>query len=194
MNIGILSLQGAVDDHRTKLSELGVNPVTVRTKSDLNELDGLIIPGGESSTMIKIIHKNDLWDELKTFSQTKSCWGICAGLILLAKNVSSPKQESFGSIDIDVKRNAYGRQLNSFITPDLKFSEKQGKQISLEGVFIRAPQITRVGASVKTLITHNEQAVLVEEGLSLGSSFHPERSEGHTLHKYFLEKINRTNR
>ncbi len=192
MNIGILALQGAVQDHKNKFSELGTNTIEVRRSGDLLNLDGLILPGGESSTMLKLLNKNELWSELHSFIKTKPSWGICAGLILIAKSVHSPQQKSLGVLDVDVERNAYGRQLDSFITNDLVFNNN-GKQSTTEGVFIRAPKINRIGADVKTTVTHDNQPVMVESNLTLGSSFHPERSEGHIYHKYFLEKIRHIN-
>jgi pyridoxal 5'-phosphate synthase pdxT subunit len=187
LKIGILALQGAVEPHKEKLEELGVSPVLVRYPSDLSELSGIILPGGESTAMIRLLKKNELWDPLKIFVARKPAWGVCAGTILLAKEVTSPAQESLEAMDIEVQRNAYGRQSESFISP-LESLEPWPQQISVEGVFIRAPKITKRGKSTKTLLLHKEEPVMVEEGRLLVSTFHPELTNNLSIHRYFVEK------
>ncbi|NBX92140.1 MAG: pyridoxal 5'-phosphate synthase glutaminase subunit PdxT [Proteobacteria bacterium] len=185
MRIGILAVQGAVEPHRVKFENLGVESVQVKTPKDLVNLAGLVLPGGESSSMIHLLKLNGLWESVSEFVHQKPSWGLCAGTILLAKEVISPAQESLGVIDITVVRNAYGRQTESFIS-NLNPSPNWVDQESLEGIFIRAPKISRLGPSVKTLFTHHGDSVMVREGITLASTFHPELSESNKLHQYFL--------
>jgi pyridoxal 5'-phosphate synthase pdxT subunit len=187
MKVGILAVQGAVQPHVEKLKSLKVEPVLVRTPEALSQISGIILPGGESSAMIHLLKLTRLWDPLKEFVQMKPAWGVCAGVILLAKDVSHPVQESLDAIDISVTRNAYGRQNESFID-QVKPTERWPDKNLVEGVFIRAPRITRMGSNVKTLLTHREDAVLVEENNILATTFHPELTESASLHKYFIEK------
>ena len=188
MRIGILDLQGAVVPHRTKLESLGIEPVSVKRSEHLENLAGIILPGGESSAMIHLAKLNSIWEPLKTFVQNKPAWGICAGSILLARNVSHPAQESLEAMDISIERNGYGRQNESFIrelTPTAHWELGP-----VEGVFIRAPIIRETDAKVKTLLTHNREGtsepVLVREGNLLASTFHPELTSSNKLHQYFI--------
>ncbi len=138
LRVGILALQGAVGPHAEKLSALGVTPVEVRTPNELDSLAGIILPGGESTTMIHLLHKNNLWEPLGRFVRERPVLGVCAGLILLAKEVEHPAQDSLGALDVSVARNAFGRQIHSFIDTQNATPEWKG-QTGIEGVFIRAP-------------------------------------------------------
>jgi 5'-phosphate synthase pdxT subunit len=185
VRVGILALQGAVDPHKQHLKSMGVEPVEVRTLDALRKADfaGLILPGGESSTMLRLLNTFGMKQALADYAKTRPVWGICAGSILMAKNVENPAQESFGFIDLDVRRNAYGRQLDSFTT------ELAGMR---EAAFIRAPQFKRVGQGVKVVASHNGDPVWVDQGLHMATSFHPELAweRPSPVHKAFLEKIN----
>ena len=187
VKIGVLALQGAIDPHIEKLQSLGVEPVRVRTPDQLARVSGIILPGGESTAMIHLLKVNRLWNPLKAFVQTKPAWGVCAGVILLAKEVSHPKQESLDALDISVTRNAYGRQNESFVD-NVQPTDKWMDKNPVEGVFIRAPKIDRIGPGVKTLLTHRNDAVFVEQGNLLAATFHPELTTNASLHKYFVEK------
>jgi 5'-phosphate synthase pdxT subunit len=186
MQIGILALQGATEPHVLKFKQLNFPAIEVKNYSDLKSVSGIILPGGESTAMINLLHKTQLWDDLRDFASKKPTWGICAGSILLAKNVLSPKQESLRLLDITVERNAYGRQLSSFI--DTLKGVNSFKEVSLEGVFIRAPKITEIGSDVGVLMKHQEEVVMVEERNLWASTFHPELSAHTFLHEKFIEK------
>lgn len=164
LRIGVLALQGCVEAHIEHFRALSINPIEVRRPSDLIDLDGLVIPGGESTTMLKLLRIFDMIEPLERSLERIPVWGLCAGLILLSKAVSNPKQFSFGALDIAVARNAYGRQQESFCTK-LKESEV---------AFIRAPQITEVGPGVEVLEVFEGRPVHVRQGLIFGSTFHPE--------------------
>lgn len=184
--IGVLALQGAVAPHQEKLAALGAVPVEVRTPQELEGLSGIILPGGESTTMIHLLKLNRLWEPLRAFASSHPTWGVCAGAILLAKDVTGPKQESLGLLDIEVARNAFGRQVDSFIDRLTPAAAWHGGAV--EGVFIRAPRITRVGSATRTLFTWKDEPVMVEDRNLLAATFHPELSAGTALHEYFLAK------
>jgi len=186
MVIGILALQGAVEPHEQKFKSLGTKTAWVKQPKDLEGLNGIVLPGGESSTMLHLLKLHGLWDALKNFVETKPAWGLCAGAILLAKEVQSPSQDSLGVLDIGVTRNAYGRQTESFISLLEPNSHWLGTE-AVEGVFIRAPKINRVGSKVKTLFTFGGEPVMVQRHCTLASTFHPELSESTQLHQYFLK-------
>lgn len=186
MKIGILALQGATEPHVQKFKQLNFPAIEIKNSTDLKSISGIILPGGESTAMINLLHKTHLWEDLKEFASKKPTWGICAGSILLAKNVVSPKQDSLKLLDITVERNAYGRQLSSFI--DTLQGMNSFKEISLEGVFIRAPKITEIGNGVDVLIKHKDEIVMVEERNLWASTFHPELSVQTFLHEKFIEK------
>lgn len=187
MLIGILALQGAVEPHEQKLKQLGSQIRRVKTPDHLTGLSGIILPGGESSTMIHLLKLNSLWEPLNEFVQEKRTWGICAGAILLAKQVTSPEQASFQAIDISVERNAYGRQSESFSTFDLIPTEDWYNDKKVEGVFIRAPKILEVRSPARTLFKFKGEPVLVEQGKVLASTFHPELTDSNQIHQYFLQ-------
>ncbi len=186
MNIGVLALQGDFDAHRIRLEELGAQVTLVRKPDQLGavngSIDGLIIPGGESGTFLKLLGEEGL-AQLQLFVATKPVFGTCAGCILLAREVENPPQPGLGALDIRVRRNAYGRQLESSI--------RQGtfRNTPLEMVFIRAPKIVQVGAGVEVLATEGDDPVLVRKGKTLAATFHPEMSVDPAVHRYFLEMV-----
>lgn len=187
MKIGILALQGDFERHQVLITDLNVDSLQVRQPHDLEQCQGLIIPGGESTTLIKLIKETGLFQLIPKFGEKYPIFGTCAGLILLAKEVVNNPVESFGLIDVTVERNAYGRQINSFIGGvDL---ELNGKAQKLEGVFIRAPKIVKIGEGVKILGKYYNEIVIVEKDKHLASTFHPELSDSRLIHQYFLSKV-----
>jgi 5'-phosphate synthase pdxT subunit len=191
LTVGILALQGAYEAHAKTLQSLGVATRLLRTPADLiapPRIDGLIIPGGESTTMLKFLERNHFLDALTSFVRTTPTFGTCAGAILLAKDVQHPAQTSLAAMDITVERNAYGRQIDSAIlTAPTKLEGDP-----LEMVFIRAPRITRTGPQVETLATRDGFPVLVREGHLLAATFHPELSSDTRVHQLFLDLIRTT--
>jgi pyridoxal 5'-phosphate synthase pdxT subunit len=183
--IGILALQGAYEAHAKTVRALGATPKLVRLPADLEGVDGLIMPGGESTTMLKFLERHNFFDTLKTFVQTTPTFGTCAGAILLAQDVEKPTQKSLAAIDITVERNAYGRQIDSTIlTAPTKLEGGP-----LEMVFIRAPRITRTGPDVEILASRDEYPVLVRQGHLLAATFHPELSSDNRVHQLFLNLV-----
>ncbi len=185
LTIGILALQGAYEAHAKTLRTLDATPKLVRLPSDLEGIDGLIMPGGESTTMLKFLERHDFFDTLKTFVQTTPTFGTCAGAILLATDVENPTQKSLAALDITVERNAYGRQIDSTIL----HADSKLPGCPLEMVFIRAPRITRTGAAVETLATREANPVLVRQGHILAATFHPELSHDTRVHELFLNLV-----
>ena len=185
LTIGVLALQGAYEAHAKALTALGATPKLIRLPEDLTNLDGLIMPGGESTTMLKFLERNDFFSTLQTFVQTTPTFGTCAGAILLAKDVTHPAQKSLAVLDITVERNAYGRQNDSVILT----APTSIPGAPLEMVFIRAPRITRTGPAVETLATRDGAPVLVREGHLLAATFHPELSADPRVHQLFLNMI-----
>ena len=183
--IGVLALQGAFDVHVKRLTELGAKAVLVRRPEQLAALDGLVIPGGESTTFLKNLERAGFYDVLDAFVHTKPVFGTCAGCILLAKDVANPPQRSFGVLDVSVERNAYGRQNDSVIL-NAETSLPGGP---LEMVFIRAPRISRVGEAVETLATRNGNPTLVRQGWLLAATFHPELTADLRVHQLFLDMV-----
>jgi len=180
----VLGLQGDFEAHVKKLAELGVTAEVIRWPRDLADLSGLIIPGGESTTLLKLIDEYGFAGPLKEMvSRGGTVFGTCAGLILLAAKVLAPAQPSLGLIDIIAERNAYGRQVESFVG---RGSWSDGHE--LEMVFIRAPRIVRVGPGVDVLAEYGGEPVLVASGNVMVGSFHPELSSGSAVHRLFLEK------
>src|SRR5450631_661184 len=176
--VGVLSLQGDFAAHGAALERAGAMPVYVRERSQLADIDGLILPGGESSTMLKLLRHEDLFDDLAEFGRRKPMFGTCAGAILMATDVTNPAQESLGLMDIQVERNAYGRQLDSRVVeldaePDFEKRTAPGR---LEAVFIRAPIIRRAGNEVQVLAEYEGDPVLIEQGPHMAATFHPELS------------------
>jgi 5'-phosphate synthase pdxT subunit len=183
--IGVLALQGDFEAHEKALTRAGADPVQVRSAADLHEIDGLVIPGGESTTMMKLLEEEQLLDPLLDFGRQKPIFGTCAGAILLAREVSHPAQRSLGLMDIAVERNAYGRQLESRIAR----LQPEGMDDELEAVFIRAPIIRSVGCDVKVLATYQGDPVLAEQGRHMVATFHPELTADPRIHLMFLRKI-----
>lgn len=183
--VGVLALQGDFEAHSKALQRAGAEAVEVRSAPELAGLDGLIIPGGESTTMLKLINEEQLFEPLREFGHQRPIFGTCAGAILLAKGVSHPAQASLDLMDIDVERNGYGRQVDSRIG-QLK---TEGLGHDLEAVFIRAPIIKRVGEQAKVLATYGGDPVLVEQGRHLAATFHPELTQDPAVHRLFLAKI-----
>ncbi len=185
LTIGVLALQGAFEAHAKALTALGVTAKLIRTPAELKDLDGLIIPGGESTTFLKFLERGGFLDALQSFVETKPTFGTCAGAILLAKNVENPAQKSLAALNITVERNAYGRQIDSAILTEP--TKLPGGP--LEMVFIRAPRITHTGANVETLATRDGFPVLVREGHLLAATFHPELSSDPRVHQLFLDLV-----
>jgi pyridoxal 5'-phosphate synthase pdxT subunit len=187
MTIGVLALQGDFDAHRRRLEELGAKVVLVRKPEQLDEIDGLVIPGGESGTFLKLLG-NEGFEKLKEFVHAKPTFGTCAGAILLASEVENPRQAGLGAIDIGIRRNAYGRQLDSSIRQG-RFLPGQAGDSALEMVFIRAPKIERVGAGVEVIATEGIDPVAVRQGRAMAATFHPELSEDTRVHQAFLDLV-----
>lgn len=187
MTIGVLALQGDFDAHRSRLEELGAEVVLVKKPEQLDGIDGLVIPGGESSTFLKLLGEEG-FARLGEFVRTKPAFGTCAGAILLASEVENPKQAGLGALDIRVRRNAYGRQVDSSIREGRFLKEP------IEMVFIRAPKIERIGADVEVVATEGEDPVMVRKGKTLAATFHPELSADPRIHKYFLDLISNGHR
>jgi pyridoxal 5'-phosphate synthase pdxT subunit len=186
--IGVLAIQGDFAAHMATLHEAGAKVHEVRKAAELRQVDGLVIPGGESTTLLKFILNPDLGyiEAFQEFHQAgKPLFGTCAGLILVAKDVLNPAQFSFGFIDVGVERNAYGRQKESFETVGESYLEGTAKPLKM--VFIRAPRITRLGAQVDLLATCHEEPVMARQGSILVATFHPELTGDLTVHRYFLE-------
>ncbi len=183
--IGVLALQGAYDAHVRTLVVLGATSRLVRLPLDLHGLDGLILPGGESTTMLHFLDRNGFFEVLQTYVKSTPTFGTCAGAILLAARVEGPAQRSLDALDITVERNAYGRQIDSSIF----FGPSVLAGPPLEMVFIRAPRITRTGPTVETLASRDGSPTLVRSGLILAATFHPELSDDHRVHQTFLTLV-----
>jgi pyridoxal 5'-phosphate synthase pdxT subunit len=184
MKIGILAIQGDYEAHAQVLDRLGVAHRFVRTPGDLEGLSGIILPGGESSTHLKVITEEGLFDALKKFAADGGAFfGTCAGAILLAREVRGPEQASLALLDIAVLRNAYGRQLAS----DVRLGPTTLRKEPLEMVFIRAPIIESVGQGVEVLAEDDGHPVLVRQGRILAATFHPELTDDTTVHELFLK-------
>lgn len=183
--IGVLALQGAFEVHARRLAELGASTRLVRKPEDLDGLDGLVIPGGESTTFLKHLERAGFYDLLDTFVRSRPTFGTCAGSILLAREVLNPPQRSFAVLDAAVQRNAYGRQNDSAIR--LEPTTLPGGP--LEAVYIRAPRLLDLGPEVQILATRDDTPVLVRQGDLLASTFHPELSEDRRVHQLFLNMV-----
>jgi pyridoxal 5'-phosphate synthase pdxT subunit len=188
MRIGVLALQGAFIEHVKMLRRLGVEAVEVRLPRDLEGLDGLIIPGGESTTIGKLAVDYGLIEPLRDFAQQRPTWGTCAGMIFLAKDLGKDHQPILGLMDIQVDRNAFGRQIDSFET-DLSIAAFQD-DVPYHAVFIRAPVVTRIDEGVAVLGQLDDgRIVAVQEGHLLATAFHPELTDDLRFHQYFLDLI-----
>lgn len=183
--IGVLAIQGDYAAHAEALTDAGADPVEVRNPEELDGLDGLIIPGGESTTMLKFLERRQFFEALKEFAQSWPTFGTCAGAILLAREVRHPAQKSLGALDAVVERNAYGRQIDSSIL--VAPSSLPGEP--LEMVFIRAPRITETGPEVEVLARRDGLPVLVRQGSLMAATFHPELSPDRRVHRFFVETV-----
>ena len=190
MIIGVLALQGDFDAHRRRLEELGAEVVLVRKPEQLDQIDGLVIPGGESGTFLKLLGEAG-FQKLKEFVRLKPTFGTCAGAILLAKEVENPSQSGLGALNIRIRRNAYGRQIDSSIREGKLVRDFEGKLLDspLEMVFIRAPKISHVGEDVEVLATQGSDPVVVRQGKTMAATFHPELSEDTRIHQAFLDLV-----
>ena len=187
MRVGILALQGAFLEHEQILDELGIETAQVRLPHELNDLDGLIIPGGESTTIAKLAAQYELMEPLADFANSHPVWGTCAGMIFLAKDIGNPDQSTLSVMDIAVDRNAFGRQIDSF-EENLHITCLD--ETPFHAVFIRAPKVTDVGEDVKVLATTQaESIVAVQQGHWLATAFHPELTQDNRLHQYFCDLI-----
>jgi pyridoxal 5'-phosphate synthase pdxT subunit len=183
--IGILALQGDFEAHARALERAGARTLLVRKPGDLTDLDGLVMPGGESTTMLKFLGRDGFIDVLRQFLKTSPCFATCAGCILLAREVLRPAQPSLGLLDVTVERNAYGRQIDSTILKQQ--TELPGDP--LEMVFIRAPRITRTGIDVEVLARRGDSPTLVRQGRLLAATFHPEMTSDLRVHNLFLGMV-----
>src|SRR5215470_2646509 len=182
MKIGVLAIQGDFDAHKRRLEQLGAEVVLVRKPEQLDDIDGLVIPGGESGAVLKILGGQGL-EKLKDFVRVKPTFGTCAGAIMLAKEVTNPDQPGLGALDIRIRRNAYGRQVDSSIR-----TGRLGDS-PLEMVFIRAPKIERMGSGVEVIASEGGDPVVVREGKTMAATFHPELSDDTRVHQKFLELV-----
>jgi 5'-phosphate synthase pdxT subunit len=187
MKIGVLALQGDFDAHRKRLEELGAEVVLVKKPEQLDEIDGLVIPGGESGTFLKLLGEAG-FEKLKQFVRVRPTFGTCAGAILLANEVENPKQTGLGALDIRIRRNAYGRQIDSSIRQGKLIDGKSGES-PIEMVFIRAPKIERVGPNVEVIATEGSDPVAVRQGRVMAATFHPELSNDTRVHRAFLKLV-----
>lgn len=184
--IGVLAIQGDYAAHAEALADSGAIPVEIRKGEELQGLDGLILPGGESTTMLRFLERQGLLDELREFGRTRPVFGTCAGAILLAREVRNPEQQSLGLLDAVVERNAYGRQIDSCIL----FSESKLPGEKLEMVFIRAPRIVETGPGVEVLADREGMPTLVRQGHLMAATFHPELTPDRRVHKAFVDLVN----
>ncbi|GAB4326941.1 MAG: hypothetical protein Kow0074_21950 [Candidatus Zixiibacteriota bacterium] len=191
--VGLLALQGDFDMHRKTVRSLGYDTTEVRTPAELETVDCLIMPGGESTTMRKLMMHGGLWDAIREFGQRKPIMGTCAGLILLGKGITErPGEPTLGLLDVDTSRNAYGRQYHSF--RDNGTISLNGTEEPFEMVFIRAPKITRIGQDVEILGRYREDVSVVRQGKIMGLTFHPELADDNRLHKMFLDMVQRSSK
>jgi 5'-phosphate synthase pdxT subunit len=184
-HIGVLAIQGDYAAHAEALSEAGAEPIEVRKPDQLAGLDGLILPGGESTTVLRFLEKLNFFQTLEAFCRAKPVFGTCAGAILLAREVLNPPQRSLGLLDATVERNAYGRQIDSTIIT----AETALPGGPLEMVFIRAPRLVETGASVEVLARRDGSPVLVRQGSVMAATFHPELSQDRRVHKLFVQSV-----
>ena len=182
MKIGVLAIQGDFDAHRRRLEELGAEVVLVRKPEELDEVEGLVIPGGESGAFLRILGEEGM-KKLADFVRVKPTFGTCAGAIMLAKEITNPAQVGLGALDVRIRHNAYGRQIDSSI--------REGKfgDAPVEMVFIRAPKIEKLGAGVEVIATEGEDPVAVRQGKIMAATFHPELSQDTRIHQAFLDLV-----
>lgn len=191
LKVGVLALQGAFAKHIAMLKSLGVDTLEVRKPEELNQCNGLILPGGESTTIMRQINFIDFGDQLREFAKTHPLFGTCAGLIIMSKEIIAGKQEPFGILDVAVERNAFGRQVESFgVDLEIKLDPRNAKKF--HAVFIRAPRIRRFSTNIEVLADFEGEPVLVQQGFHLGATFHPELSSDPAIHQYFLSLIKKS--
>lgn len=191
MKVGVLALQGDVREHVSTLIACGVDPINVRRSSEIDQIDALVLPGGESTTIAQLSEVFGIYDQLKSrIADGMPVYGSCAGMILLADEILDAKvgQKTFGGLNITVRRNAFGRQVDSFES-DISF--KDGSSDLMRAVFIRAPWVEKVGADVEVLATVDTHPVAVRSKTLLATSFHPELTGDHRIHRYFIEEVAR---
>jgi len=192
MKIGVLALQGDFDAHRRRLEELGAEVVLVKKPEQFDEIEGLVIPGGESGTFLKLLGESG-FEKLKQFVHLRPTFGTCAGAILLAKEVENPPQPGLGALNIRVRRNAYGRQIDSSIREGKFLAQRSGNsndlETPLEMVFIRAPKIVYVGEGVEIMAKEGGDPVAVRQGRAMAATFHPELSQDTRVHRAFLDLV-----
>ncbi|MDE3228085.1 MAG: pyridoxal 5'-phosphate synthase glutaminase subunit PdxT [Acidobacteriota bacterium] len=191
MKVGVLALQGDVREHMSSLIACGVDPISVRRSSEIDQVDALVLPGGESTTIAQLAEVFGIYDQLKKrIDEGMPVYGSCAGMILLAKEILDSKvgQKTFGGLNITVRRNAFGRQVDSFET-DIPF--KDGSNELVRAVFIRAPWVEKVGEGVEVLASVDNHPVAVRSKTLLATSFHPEITGDHRIHRYFIEEVAR---
>ena len=191
MKVGVLALQGDVREHISSLIACGVEPISVRRSSEIEAVDALVLPGGESTTIVQLSEVFGIYDQLKKrIDEGMPVYGSCAGMILLANQILDSKagQKTFGGLDITVRRNAFGRQVDSFET-DIAFSD--GSSDLVRAVFIRAPWVEKVGEGVEILASVDNHPVAVRSKTLLATSFHPELTGDHRIHRYFIEEVAR---
>ena len=190
MRIGVLALQGDFARHAEALARSGVESLEVRRPEALDAVDGLIIPGGESTTLLRLMEAWAFMPAVEAFHRArKPIFGTCAGLILLAREVVNPRQLSLGLIDVSVERNAYGRQRESFEASGV--ATLDGRPTEIEMVFIRAPRIRRVGPALDVLARLDDEPVLARQDTVLVATFHPELTDDRTVHRYFCSMVRR---
>jgi len=191
VKVGVLALQGASQSHCAMLARLGAEPIAVRAPAQADEIDALVIPGGESTTISMLLESSGLFEPLAARLRAgMPAFGTCAGMILLADEILDGRddQRSWGAIDADVRRNAFGRQVDSF-EADLRVAELADADQPFRAVFIRAPVVERVGPEVEVLATVDERPVLCRQGTTLVSAFHPELGSDPRLHAFFLDEV-----
>ena len=191
MKVGVLALQGDVREHLASLQSCGVEAVSVRRASEIDTIDALVLPGGESTTIAQLSEIFGLYQPIKDrIAQGMPVYGSCAGMILLADSILDSKQgqKTFGGLDITVRRNAFGRQVDSFES-DIEFSD--GSPHLIRAVFIRAPWVEKIGPNVEVLATVDNHPVAVRSASLLATSFHPELTHDHRIHRYFIEEVAR---
>jgi len=191
MKVGVLALQGDVREHVSSLIACGVDPISVRRSSEIDQIDALVLPGGESTTIAQLAEVFGIYDQLKArIAAGMPVYGSCAGMILLANEILDAKvgQKTFGGLNITVRRNSFGRQVDSFES-DISFND--GSTEMIKAVFIRAPWVERVGDGVEVLATVENHAVAVRSKTLLATSFHPELTADHRIHRYFIEEVAR---
>lgn len=186
LRIGILGIQGAYEKHARAVQIAGAKSEIIKYREQLDHIDGLILPGGESTTMTKVMGFRIDYDDILKFANKKPVFGTCAGLILLGKGIDDVRVHQFELMDVNVTRNAYGSQKDSFID-NIKLSFEESEPF--HAVFIRAPQIQAIGKNIRVLATCNDMPVLVESDHHLGATFHPELTDDPRIHQYFINKI-----